>query len=67
MPSTGMSLKLKSLDPSNCDPDKKKKKKNKKNAAATAVLLHNMNLVNACDQSIGSENWCAITSWVEFS
>jgi hypothetical protein len=25
----------------------KKKKKNKKNAAATAVLLHNMNLVNS--------------------
>ncbi len=48
----------------------KKKKKKKKNAA-TAVLLHTMNFfliqLNTCDQSIGSENWCAITSWVELS
>ncbi len=45
----------------------KKKKKN----AATTVLLHTMNFLsiqsNTYDQSIGSENWCAITSWVELS
>jgi hypothetical protein len=44
-------------------------KKNKN--AATALLLHTMNFLliqlNACDPSIGSENWCAITSWVELS
>jgi hypothetical protein len=45
MPLTGICLKLQSLDPSNCDPDQEEdlKKKN----AATAVLLHNMILVNS--------------------
>jgi hypothetical protein len=46
MPLTGICLKLQSLDPSNCDPDQQDLKKKKTNAA-TAVLLHNMNLLNS--------------------
>jgi hypothetical protein len=46
MPLTGICLKLQSLDPSNCDPDQEEDLKKKKNAA-TAVLLHNMNLVDS--------------------
>jgi hypothetical protein len=62
MPLTGICLKLQSLDPSNCDPDQEEDLKKKKKNAATAVLLHNMNLVNSVTHVIhlfGSENWCA--------
>jgi hypothetical protein len=47
MPLTRICLKLQSLDPSNCDPDQEEDLKKKKKNAATAVLLHNMNLVNS--------------------
>ncbi len=67
MPLTGVSLKLKSLDPINSDPDEEEEEEECCCYCCAAAQYESCYFSYACDQSIGSENWCAITSWVEFS